>query len=480
MLTSGTIAERIADWAMTLRGEDLPPDVERRMRLLILDHVAVTMAGIQHGATTPVLDTVAPEHRPQGGRDPVVPIWGTGRTARLQDAVLVHGTAASALDFDDVHMGAGLHPGAACLPVILGIATERNLPFSETIAAAAMAYETMLRLGLAIFPESRNQGFHVTPVIGGIGAAAGAARLLGMTPAVVADAVALAAMNAGGLFSYRSRWIEPSRVQVGRVAREGLLCAELAARGTPGPRDVFENPDGFLNAFGGSAATADGIVYGLGTDWHLMKTEPKLYPFCKQAYGAIEASVELHRRLKPSDKIRSISVEATRTAAALPAERPRDGDAAVLSLRYAVASTLRMGAPGMGHLSDRALEDPDVGSLFHRIEVTESPALTRHFPPRTPASIVVTLDDGRQLEATTGGDGGLREPDLEAEGLARKFTELTTPVIGETASAQLWQAGQSTADTTFVVQLAALRPTTPATYSPAALGTHELIGQATT
>ncbi|MDR7083401.1 2-methylcitrate dehydratase PrpD [Arthrobacter ginsengisoli] len=451
------VAEAIATWGASLTLDAIPDAVQQRLRLLILDHVSVTVGGIGHRAVRPTLDFIAARGEPaaQDRHPGPVVIWGVGRQAALEDAVLAHATAASALDFDDVHLGAGIHPGASCLPAILGLAEQRQSPLGDTIVAAAVAYEAMVRIGMAMFPASRARGFHATPVIGSIGAALGAARMMGLTTAQLASAASLAAMNAGGLFAYDGNWIDPSRVQVGRIAREGLLCAQLAAAGSAAPGDVFESPSGYLQAFGGSTDRA-GITEGLGADWHLMRTEPKLYPFCKQTYGAIEAALALRNGGLRTADIASVRIGATASAAALPLEYPGTADDALLSVRFAVASSLANGHPTLAHLDAEALRDAETAGLFHRTAVTEDPECTRKFPPKTAASIVVELEDGTQLHSSADGDEALNNPAFELEALTAKFFELVVPRIGAHRCDELLSAGLTATDDTFAKLLGTL------------------------
>jgi len=64
-------------------------------------------------------------------------------------AILVNGTLAHGLDFDDTHAASITHASAVILPTVLALAEARDLDGRAAITAAVAGYEAITRLGMA-------------------------------------------------------------------------------------------------------------------------------------------------------------------------------------------------------------------------------------------------------------------------------------------------------------------------------------------
>ena len=112
-----TIIEGIAERIGHISYADLPPEAVRWAKTAILDTVGVTLAGAAEPCTqivARVLGTGPASHRGE------CLIFGTDRRAAPLDAALINGTAAHALDFDDVSNSMGGHPSAPIVPAPTG------------------------------------------------------------------------------------------------------------------------------------------------------------------------------------------------------------------------------------------------------------------------------------------------------------------------------------------------------------------------
>ena len=100
--------------------------------------------------------------------------------ASAGDAALANGTAAHALDFDDMCFVSLAHPSAPLVPAALAAAELAARPARRCSTPTSSASRSKARLGRAMNPRHYQRGWHCTSTLGTIGAAAAASRLLGL------------------------------------------------------------------------------------------------------------------------------------------------------------------------------------------------------------------------------------------------------------------------------------------------------------
>lgn len=169
---TASLGARLAAWASSLRYDDLPPEVVARTKVLLLDTLAVGWAG--SGAEG--IDRLHELVRAQGGTAESS-VWSFGGCVPATQAAFVNGAMAAALDYDSVHDVAGAHSDIVVIPAVLALAERGRLSGREFIAAYAAGSEVQVRLTLALQPRL---GWFYSSVLGVFGAAAGAARALGL------------------------------------------------------------------------------------------------------------------------------------------------------------------------------------------------------------------------------------------------------------------------------------------------------------
>ncbi len=103
-----------------------------------------------------------------------------GRDDSATATALILGTAAHALDFDDYEVPGSTHPSAPILGALLGLMQGAPRPMGDLLDAYVTGYEAIIRLGEVMRYDHYNAGWHATGTIGSVGAAAAAARMLGL------------------------------------------------------------------------------------------------------------------------------------------------------------------------------------------------------------------------------------------------------------------------------------------------------------
>jgi 2-methylcitrate dehydratase PrpD len=340
--------------------------------------------------------------------------------AAFANAMLCH-----ALDFDDTHAGAVSHITVVVGPAALAVGEAVGASGEELLAAFVAGSEIVARVGLAASGAFHARGFHPTGVCGVFGAAAAAARLLGLDEARITSALGLAGSMASGLFAYLDDGTATKPVHAGFAAHAGVLAAQLAAAGAEGPPSVFDARFGLYRAYVQTdAAPLAAQVADLGRRWETLRIAVKAYPACHlmhgvlgaaQTVGAVDAArvAEIEVSVPPGPAV-SLVLEPEEEKLA-----PRSPYEAMFSLQYSLASLLVHGRVDLDTYDEAALRDERVLALARRIRyrVDELGAAGGAFP----GGVRIRLDDGRELAAELRFQPGAPESPLTVEQIEAKF-----------------------------------------------------------
>src|SRR5579864_3747863 len=190
-----SLTAALAAQVAAMRLETMPPAAPTVAKQCLLDWLGVALAGRGEPLVRILIDELAAADDPAGAS-----IVGHGRRARIDDAVLINGAMGHALDFDDVIMPMG-HPTVPVAPVVFALAEKRRASGAEALAAFIAGVETECRIARLLGPSHYARGWHTTATTGTFGAAAAAARLLGVKGTALAHAFGLAGTQAAGLKS---------------------------------------------------------------------------------------------------------------------------------------------------------------------------------------------------------------------------------------------------------------------------------------
>src|SRR5207248_10088477 len=234
-----TIIEGIAERIGAIRYEGVPSEAVRWAKAAILDTVGVTLAGAGEPCAQIAAGVLG---LGQAGGECL--IFGSDRRVALLDAALVNGTAAHALDFDDVSNSLGGHPSAPILPALFALGEVLDCSGRDFVAAYVAGFETETRIARGVHFHHCGKGWHPTATLGVFGAAAACCRLLGLGSAQTAQALAIAASLASGIKANFGTMTKP--LHVGHTARDGLIAALLPRDGFTANYAALEHQQGFL------------------------------------------------------------------------------------------------------------------------------------------------------------------------------------------------------------------------------------------
>src|SRR6185437_9234689 len=194
----------------------------------------------------------------------------------------------------------------------------------------------------------------------------------------------------------------------------GALAADLALAGFTAQADAVEEALGELV---GGGFSADALTAGLGETWQITRNYFRLYACCNPIHPTLDCLAAALAELHPKpDEVASIEVATYRFASVMRNPDPPNYFASKYSLPHAAAAMVVRGGAGFSQLDDSALADPVIAALRHKVHIAEDPAMSARAPVLRPATVTVTLTDGRSAtQSRTSHRGDFNEPFTDAE-----------------------------------------------------------------
>jgi 2-methylcitrate dehydratase len=427
---SAYLADRLAEFALGTRFEDLPGEVIDEARRRLLDTLGCAAAAIDEPAPT-----IARRVASRVSGEDAVALVGGGSSAP-DWAAFANGLHIRYLDFNDTYLS--LEPGHPSdnWAAIWAAGQAAGAGGKEWITAAAVAYEVHCRLCDAASLRARGWD-HTT--YGAISATLAAARLLGLDHEQTVHALGIAGTTGTALRLARagelSMWKGCAFAFAARIA---IFAAQLAAEGLTGPAPLFEGEMGFCRQVSGPLAIAK-LGGASAADWMLPRTYIKFVPAEYHGQSAIAAAFELRPGVGDPRRVRSIEIATFRTAVEIIARGPekwcpRSRETADHSLPYCTVVALVDGRVTAEQFTPERLNDPLIRELLSRTTVVEDQLLTAGYPAGIPNRVTVTLEDGRVLVRELVHPPGHEKNPLTDDQLAAKFHALADPIVGRTAA----------------------------------------------
>jgi 2-methylcitrate dehydratase PrpD len=351
---------------------------------------------------------------------------------------MANAAAAHAIEFDDTHNAASLHPGVVIFPASTAAALIADADDATFMLGVVVGYETMCRIGRAINPSSHYQRhFHPTGTVGHFGAAASAARILGLGPETTTAALGIAATMAAGSMEFLVDGAWTKRIHPALAARNGIEAALLASEGFVAPADGIGGPRGFLASYSANP-NPDLVLAGFGEmPLEVRSTSIKAHTCCRYNQGPIDAILELRGAHNLSaDDVTHVKVGMVATGLDIvwdpPAakRRPHSVVDAQFSMPFAAAVAIAHGRAALQEYSDSQLADPRILRLMDATECVHDAELDRTFPRMWRAWAEVETKDGRTVRTTVDYPKGDPENAFTPRELRAKFASLAEPAYG--------------------------------------------------
>jgi len=413
----------------------VPTAARDRAAMAFRDTCGVMLAGVREPAAR-MAQGMAAEDGTGSCR-----IAGTPLRSSAALAAFANGVAAHSLDYDDMCFVSLAHPSCALVPALLATGELVHARLPALLDAYVVGFELECRLGKVMNPRHyHRRGWHCTSSIGTLGAAAAAARVLGLDSSGVQNALGIAASSACGLKENMGSMVKP--LHAGMAARNGVISAQLAQRGfTASPR-ALDGPQGYLAAMDSEHATLDIAAADLAVRWEIVETgvTVKLYPSCAATHPPLDALMDMRRQegLTP-DQIETIDIEAdSMTPRLLIHPNPATGLEAKFSMPFCAAAAVVFPRLGIDTFDVEHIANADVQRLMQRVTLRTNEAFDGA-APLSRARVTVRLRDGRTLSRLADGARGYPGR-LTDEELAAKFAACAVPALSQSAAAAAWAA----------------------------------------
>lgn len=426
------ITERLVEYSLSVRPEDIPEATVVDARRKLVDAIACAMGGL-NGPPTVVARRLAARAPGTAG------VFGSSQKALPELAAFANSVAIRHLDYNDTYPGC--HP-SDMLGAILAVTDSIQADGRRVLASMVVGYEVYCRLIDAIWGKARgwDGGTFLAPAV-----ACALSNLMTLTLDQAGHAISLATVESPALRQSRAGELTMWKgAATPNAARNGTFAVFMAAEGMTGPPAPFEGRHGLFEQITGPLEIA--LPSPKDDSPKMAATSLKYFPVDYNAQAAVWAAREL-RALVPFGEVEAITVttyEHARNESAGGPERwdPRTKETADHSIPYVMACAWRDGTIGLAHFRPDCVLDPALRPFMARISVTTDPSF-----PNWRESIVMETDvrakDGRQAHSRIQDPKGLpvnpmMETDIEAK--FRTMAEGVLPTAeAEALLAWLWR-----------------------------------------
>ena len=423
-----TILETLAEFSVGLSFEEIPEPVILQANRCLLDLMGCYWGGfaIQQNRTHLKL---AREINPK----PEAGLWGMGVKAGMAEAAFSHGCISHHLEYDD-GISLGAHWGSETIPAILAMAEKAGRGGKEILAAIVVAYEVGNRVSRAFSSKLLLRGVHFPCAMGIFGAAAGVARIMGLTVSQTAGALGNACLTPMAPYLPALSGASIKDAYAGWPNALGLIATRLSQRSFGGPPDLLEGQDGIGRIAGWEGATRDlrkWILNGLGSTSEIMKTYFKPFPCCRWLHAPAQAVLSLREEEGWSgEEVESVVVQGPRFITSYDRKSGFEKEiSARFSIPYAVAAAALSGRLDLEAFSPSWRAHPRLRALAGRVAVIVDEDLEKMFPGRYETRVRVKMRGGQIWEKTCGLPWGPDHPPSDQE-LEKKFSYLAGHSLG--------------------------------------------------
>ena len=428
----------LADWALSVRVEDISAPALAQAKLLLLDTLGCCFPASAIGTGRAVVEMLA-DIRGQ----PQCSVIGTTWKASMPDAVFTNGVLLRALDLNDYVVepdgSIGGHPSDN-VPVAVAAGEFAGRTGPDILAAIVVGYEVFGHFRSMMERRSAWDGVSASAVA----APVMAGRLIGLDRRKLAHAIALSLSRAATSAVVRAGEISAAKsIANALVAQHGVYSALLARHGVTGPLGILEHPRGMKAVF----PKFDGIARPARpeqADSYVMKAQVKTYPCVATAQGAVAAALELHRVLGGDvARLRRIRVVMAdypniREHQADPDRaNPTSHNAADHSLAFLIAVSLLDGALGPAQFENERWAHPTVREMMSRLEFATDATLSRRAPLTYPCVLEAQEAAGEDHRVEVLFPPGFSRAGLHPEVVMQKFRTLTAGYLDAPAAERM-------------------------------------------
>jgi 2-methylcitrate dehydratase len=423
------LAERLAEYAASLRYEDLDGATIERVKSHVIDTLGCGIAAFDERPVR-VCREIA-----QSVQGAATIIGTTGKTSP-DLAAFANGAASRYYDLNDIYVGkVTSHPSDHIAPCI-AVAEAERASAHDVITAIALAYEIDCRLVDALDLTARGWD---TPVFSLPAVALGAGKLMRLDAAKLTEAVNLAINDHIAMAQTRAQVLSDWKgLADGEASRNAVFAAMLARGGLTGPAPIFEGRLGLFKLVSGEADIDVGKFGGRGNPFRINRCGMKAYPAVVYTQTAIVAAMAVaddviikvapagHDRAAALERIASIEIATSKrgleqTGSEREKWAPATRDTADHSMPYITARAMFDGDITNDSYAPAKLKEPRILAFMQKITVVEDPELTARVGDAVPTRITAILADGQRVSHEVNDIPGFAGKPMQRPDIDRKF-----------------------------------------------------------
>jgi 2-methylcitrate dehydratase PrpD len=415
------LTETLARYIAAAGSRALPPEVEQKTALHLLDTIAAIVSGSQLSAGRAAIAFI----REQGGAEQATVFGGRFRTSAI-NAAHAHGMMAHADETDDSHAPSLTHPGCAIVPAAMALAEHTNATGAELLRAIAAGYDIGTRIAMTLGGGRFFDQHHSSHAFGGLFGATAAGSVASRFDAnQAAAALAYAVQMASGNTCWRRdpNHVEKAFIFGGMPARNGVLAVAMTAAGFRGSSQPIEGNPGLLAAFP-HAARSELATEALGERFEVVRTTIKKWCVGSPIQSALDSmSALMVEHGVTAGSISEIVVTLPKRRAAV-VQNPTSPD---LNIGQQLAVLLIDGSLTFAATHDHErMQDPEVVCIRSLVKVVPHDG-----DPAGQPTLEVRLSDGRSFERQTLDVKGSPGNPMGPTEVIQKAFNLMAPLLGD-------------------------------------------------
>jgi 2-methylcitrate dehydratase PrpD len=452
------VTRELAAWVAGLRYEDLSADAIEEAGRAFADFLGECLFV---GATQPWGQSIASFCADEGGR-PQATIIATGEKTSAARAAMANGTMALGFELADFGAGGRYYPFTITAP--LALAELRHRSGKELVVAIVLGYELLARLLRATRDRVPGEGapgyaghFYMPSVYGTVVAAAGGARMLGLSPQQTTAALGLGCAFAAGTFQGHEEGAWQRALNGGMASERGTTAALLAETGFKATQMGLEGVQGFAVMFNDGQLNPSILLDDLGSSWVITERWSKSYPMNVTLHAPVEALLQImhEQGLKHTDLV-EIDAAWQRVEEFLAKHTVTTIVGAQASLPFALALAAVRGRVSVDDFTDETVADPTIQAMMSKIKVHQDAALFKRVRNSMPGAVTVQTTDGRRFTNEVLYPKGSARNRMSETEFRAKFMNLAVRVLGQAQSDALYDRARRVQDIEDMATLARL------------------------
>ena len=380
-----SVTEQLAQHIASANFDAMPPEAVEAAKVVILDGLAVTLAGSQETAAQ-----IVAEYAREMGGNPQCSAFGHGFRTSPPMAAFVNGVAGHVLDYE-VMWHPATHATSPTLPGIMALAESRGATGQDILTALITGFEVQGRIRVASADLSL-EGFHPPGLVGVMGSAAAGSVMLGLDTQQTRMALGIAASRAGTVSANTGTMTKSTHC--GNAGRMGLEAALLAAKGFTANANIFEHETGYAAVLFEDGFDLEAITRNFGNPYRLVDpgVAIKKHPSQYGTHRGIDAALDLQQRYSVDpQRIAAVRIE-TPVMRYVGRPYPETGLDGKFSFQYTVAASLLDRHISIETFTDEAVHRPQIQALLDKTTVDMRPDIPSNFEEMWVAVRVETTD----------------------------------------------------------------------------------------